>query len=409
MNSTAPARIDISDLKDRTRLALPFVEVAMRDGLTLKKMGRAFLCQCPFHTEKSGSFTIGGKSPDFAHCFGCGWSGDIFKFWSDRHGCDFVMSVTQLASLAGLVPRMEAVQWHKPKVKVPVLGKRLVGQESPVKPSLPPMRMLRAYEIEQLATGRGLSVAAVQEAANRRWIGACSWPQFEKQGQWWCPKETHASWCITDSTRNTAEFRRLDGKKYVRRDGGEIKAWSTRGKNWPIGAAEMGDKAWVLMVEGGPDVLAAFHFLHGYNMLRHVAVVGMLGASNAIREEALDLFTGKRVRIMVDADTPKDDENPLKRKLPGMEAAGRWQAQLTAYGATVETFNVGPIYHGADVTAWGKGELRAAEIRIEHPGFVRADGEPVKDVNDLALCNAEVIDSEEVRDAFCEWKEGFGG
>jgi sugar lactone lactonase YvrE len=41
------------------------------------------------------------------------------------------------------------------------------------------------------------------------------------------------------------------------------------------------------MVEGGPDVLAAFHFLNGYNMLRDVAVVGMLGASNLIRLVAL--------------------------------------------------------------------------------------------------------------------------
>ena len=42
-------------------------------------------------------------------------------------------------------------------------------------------------------------------------------------------------------------------------------------------------------------------------------------------------------------------------------------------------------------------------------GFTRADGEPVKDVNDLARCNADVVDSAMVRDAFCEWKEGFGG
>lgn len=391
------------------RAALPFAEVATRDGLQLRKLGRAFTCCCPFHTEKHGSFVVGGRSPDFAKCFGCGWSGDIFKFWSERHGCDHVEAVKQLASLAGLVPRMESVTWQRQKVNVPKISALPLEFDGDIKPSLPSMYVMRQREILQLAETRGLSVAAVQIASNKRLIASCAWPQFEKRGEWWLAKETFASWCITDSTRNTAEFRRLDGKKYVRQDGGEIKAWSTRGKNWPIGAAEIGDKAFVLLVEGGPDVLAAFHFLNGYNMLRDVAVVGMLGASNLIREDALAFFGGKRVRIMVDADIPKDDENPRKRKMPGMEAAARWTAQLTAYGAAVETFNVGPIYHPDDVTRWGLGEIAAADIRIEHDGFLRADGEPVKDTNDLARCNSSVVDSPDVRDAFCEWKEGFGG
>ena len=264
--------------------------------------------------------------------------------------------------------------------------------------------------MEQLATVRGLSVSAVEMACERGLIGVCMWPQYQDaKGQWWLAKEHHVSWCITDRTRNTAEFRRIDGKKFVRKDGGEIKAWSTRGKNWPIGAADMQDRAWVLLVEGGPDILAAHHFLIGFRMAHLVAVVGMLGASNAIREDALTLFEGKRVRIMVDADEPKDDDNPRKRKMPGMEAAARWSEQLLNAGAAVETFTVGPIYDPTHVTAWGEGKIKAAEIGIMEPGYVRADGAPVKDVNDLALCNAEIVDSPQVRDAFCEWKEGFGG
>ena len=137
-------------------------------------------------------------------------------------------------------------------------------------------------------------------------------------------------------------------------------------------------------------MLAGYHFLHHFGRLKSVAVVCMLGAGNYIAADALPFFAGKRVRIMADADTIRVKEKKLadgtvKREetCPGLDAAARWQDQLTAAGATVKVFSLVDL--------------------------VREDGTVVKDLNDLALCTREVWESEEIRWAFCEWKEGFGG
>lgn len=396
---------------DRVLAATDIADLIGRH-VKLRRMGSAFCGLCPFHAEKTPSFYVTPSRGTF-HCFGCGAGGSVLRFVMDHDGLTFRDALKRLADAAGIrVPELEGETGRKgveENGRCKRVERRLVVEETFLKPSLPPMRMMRTGEMETLAVGRGLSVQSVEMACERRWLGVCDWPQYENNGRWWPAGLHRPSWCITDSTRNTAEFRRIDGGKYKRADGTEIKAWSTRGKSWPIGAADMADKPWVLMVEGGPDILAALHFLNGYRMLHRVAVVGMLGASNSIRADALPFFEGKRVRIMVDADEPKDDENPRKRKMPGMEAAARWSGQLTAAGAAVETFNVGPIFAPGDVLRWGRGEIGAAEIEVMAPGYVTASGAKVKDVNDIALCNADVVDSDEIRDAFCEWKEGFGG
>jgi hypothetical protein len=238
------------------------------------------------------------------------------------------------------------------------------------------------------------------------------WPLYETSrrgegegGGVWLPKSQGAwpSWVAIDHTRHVAEYRRLDGLRYARQDGGEIKSWSTAGKNWPLGAAQIGARPAVLLVEGGPDMIAAYHFLLRWRMLERVAVVCMLGASNSIRAEARALFKGKKVRIMQDADAPKDDDNVRKRKMPGAEASARWERELTEAGASVENFSVGPIYEPDDVAAWGRGEMGAEAIRVRVPGLTKPDGSLVKDVNDLALCPASVTDAPEIKDAFCAW------
>jgi hypothetical protein len=175
-----------------------------------------------------------------------------------------------------------------------------------------------------------------------------------------------------------------------------------------VGAADIGDRKRVLLVEGGPDLLAAYHFLRMWHtrkrpLLHEVAVVCMLGASNRIREDALAYFAGCRVRIMVDADTPKDDETKAKRKLTGLEAAMRWSEQLTAVGAAVECFYVGDVFDPGHVAAWHAGEIQAAEIEILEPGFLKKDGSKVKDLNDLAMASDEVLTCDDVRQAMTVW------
>ena len=88
------ARIDIIDIVD--------------SRVKLKKTGRNYSACCPFHKEKTPSFTV---SPDkqFYYCFGCGASGNALGFIMDFDHLDFPAAVDDLAGQLGLeVPREQS-------------------------------------------------------------------------------------------------------------------------------------------------------------------------------------------------------------------------------------------------------------------------------------------------------------
>jgi DNA primase len=90
----------IDDLLARTDI----VEV-IESRVPLKKAGREYTACCPFHNEKTPSFTV---SPDkqFYHCFGCGAHGSAVAFLMEYERMEFVDAIEELASRAGLsVPR----------------------------------------------------------------------------------------------------------------------------------------------------------------------------------------------------------------------------------------------------------------------------------------------------------------
>ena len=93
----------LDDLLDR----LDIVEVIDR-RVKLKKTGKNYSARCPFHDEKTPSFSV---NPDkqFYYCFGCGAGGNALGFLMDYENVDFPQAVESLASLAGLqVPREPA-------------------------------------------------------------------------------------------------------------------------------------------------------------------------------------------------------------------------------------------------------------------------------------------------------------
>lgn len=92
----------IDDLLGRTDI----LEV-VGSRLKLKKTGKNFSALCPFHNEKSPSFSV---SPDkqFYYCFGCGAGGNALSFVMDFERLDFPQAVEELARHAGVdVPREE--------------------------------------------------------------------------------------------------------------------------------------------------------------------------------------------------------------------------------------------------------------------------------------------------------------
>ncbi len=84
-------RVDIVDLID--------------SHVPLKKTGSNFVARCPFHNEKTPSFSVSRKK-QFYHCFGCGVSGNAISFLMDYSHLGFVEAIEDLASFVGItVPR----------------------------------------------------------------------------------------------------------------------------------------------------------------------------------------------------------------------------------------------------------------------------------------------------------------
>ena len=80
-------RVDIVDAIDRY--------------IPLKKAGANFIACCPFHNEKTPSFTV-SQSKQFYHCFGCGAHGNAISFLMEYSGLSFTDAVSQLAEYAGM-------------------------------------------------------------------------------------------------------------------------------------------------------------------------------------------------------------------------------------------------------------------------------------------------------------------
>ena len=69
--------------------------------IDLKKVGKNFVGFCPFHSEKTPSFTVSPEKQIF-HCFGCQTGGNLFSFIMQMEDCSFPDAVRLLAQRAGI-------------------------------------------------------------------------------------------------------------------------------------------------------------------------------------------------------------------------------------------------------------------------------------------------------------------
>lgn len=89
---------------DEIRSKVSIVDV-VGAKVKLVRKNREYTGLCPFHNEKTPSFTV-NEAKGFYHCFGCGAHGDIIKFEMEANGLPFMDAVTKLANKAGLkVPK----------------------------------------------------------------------------------------------------------------------------------------------------------------------------------------------------------------------------------------------------------------------------------------------------------------
>lgn len=85
---------------DELRARLSIVDVVGR-RVPLTRKGQNYWGCCPFHNEKTPSFSV-NEEKGFYHCFGCGEHGDIISFTMKSNNMDFVAAITELADMAGV-------------------------------------------------------------------------------------------------------------------------------------------------------------------------------------------------------------------------------------------------------------------------------------------------------------------
>lgn len=78
------------------------IETAVSQYVNLKRRGKNLVGLCPFHSEKTPSFTVYPENGSF-YCFGCGAGGDVFTFMGLIENLDYIESVKLLAERSGVV------------------------------------------------------------------------------------------------------------------------------------------------------------------------------------------------------------------------------------------------------------------------------------------------------------------
>lgn len=121
-------------LLDRLRHATP-ISVWVARRVTLKRTGKVLSGLCPFHNERSASFTVDDQRATF-HCFGCGARGDAFGWVMRTEGLNFPQAVERVAAEAG-IPLPERPRHAPPPAPEP---------PEPAAPRAPTQREMEAAE-----------------------------------------------------------------------------------------------------------------------------------------------------------------------------------------------------------------------------------------------------------------------
>jgi len=320
----------IDEAKDRLRIP----KLWKRLGLLGEP---ASSCKSPFRNDQNASFSIYDDGRRY-HDHATGQDGDAIDFLGEACGLVNSEACARFLDMAAMNCGPEPFREARPNngeatgVKLPALDQGTEGE-------LRKLADLRHLNVEGLSLARGRGVLSFGVVCSYR------------------------CWIIHDGERRNAQARRLDGKPFPAYEKlAERKAHTLAGSRafWPVGVWQAVDYDLIALVEGGADLLAAFHFINAGGWRDHVAAVAILGASNSISEEALKLVAGKRVLIFPHMDDA------------GQQAGKRWARQLHAVGCEVDGFSF--------------------------EGLLTANGQPVNDLNDCALISPKGM--RELREIF---------
>ncbi|MCQ2477873.1 MAG: CHC2 zinc finger domain-containing protein, partial [Clostridia bacterium] len=92
------------------------IEAVISPYVTLKRRGKNLVGLCPFHNEKTPSFTVYPENGSF-YCFGCGVGGDVFTFVKLIENLDYIDAIKLLAEKSGITVEQESYDNSFQKVK----------------------------------------------------------------------------------------------------------------------------------------------------------------------------------------------------------------------------------------------------------------------------------------------------
>jgi hypothetical protein len=304
-------------------------------------------CHCPWREDRNASFSVydsGLRWRDFS----TGEGGDAADFVARACGLSPAEGAHRLIELAGVSAAVASA------VARPRPGRDRsaeLAEKEKKRLSWPSCEAPSGKEIAAIAGARGFSVEALRFTVDR--------------GLLWCADSGEGrAWIVTDAERRNAQARLISGKRWESLGGKKARTLPGSDAAWPIGLKDALPFPAITLCEGGTDFLAAFHLCWCAGVENDVAPVAMLGASLSIPDDALALFTGKRVRIFPDADSP------------GRAACSRWARQLASVSCDVDAF--------------------------DFQGLVTAFGAPVGDLCDFVTLDVDQWESEwdAIDDAF---------
>ena len=289
-------------------------------------------CCSPFREDRHPSFSVydsGRRWKDY----GTGAGGDAINFIEHAEGITNSEACRKILQLAGgHTPAPRRLPPDKQKEKPPATLSIPDADYSKVKR-------------DALAELRNVSPEAIDLCVERGLLRFAKW-------------KSKSSWVFTDREQINAQARRLDGRKW-QPSGAKALTLPGSQASWPIGLREAEQFPVILLVEGGPDLLAAAHFIYCEGREKDATSVAMLGASHKLNSDALLSLCSKRVRIFCHNDSS------------GKAATTRWGNQLKRVDAIVDA--------------------------ISFEGLKRIDEAPVKDLNDLCYIHADDFEKHDTK------------
>ena len=289
--------LSIEELKER----ISFRELLEADGHRFKGTGVNAKCCCPFHPDRTPSFSV-HPNDGVAHCFGCEWKGDIYQYMMESRSVDFIGAWVELNEwfLAG------ARTIRKSVAELPVS-----------KPSAVQLTQEQRDERDRYAVRLETDLWLAERICQQR---------FEWNGERWNPQTLRhmamhgpLGWsgdCLVFMYPTGNKFCRWPGKEFIW-EGGGLSLW--RRHSIPCATH-------IYLTEGETDAIALVDA--GVEDDPNVVVVAVPGAGS-FQAEWAEQFTGKVVTLYFDNDKA------------GEAGADKTGTLLLPYASEIITLNSG--------------------------------------------------------------------